>query len=345
MPKLAGVNIWHDNPPLPEELKVRSQRDSISIGLPQGPEVSFRLMRLPLLTSRTVADVLEHANEADGAGFLVIYRKGSEEARNVLRGAGISYSGWDGRSYIQAPGLFVLRDDRKMPQDHFAEDPSPVDDTKRNPFARRSSRVPRWLLLHPDQPLGVGQLADRVELDASSVSRVLRALEDDAYVHSADEGRSRNFRVQRPQALAEAWLQSWSKRRFGQERWDIGARDAEEAAARVRELGAPSQGTWAVGGLAGAALRRRVVEPSDLLLWVDRAAKQHLADALQPLPARGGKGIVRIALAPDPWTLALATPVGGYPVADLAQLWLDCSSEGERAVEAADAMASLAGWV
>ena len=48
--------------------------------------------------------------------------------------------------------------------------------------------------------------------------------------------------------------------------------------------------------------------------------------------------------APDPWTIQLARDHAELPIADLVQLWLDCSSEGERPIEAADAVAQEMGW-
>jgi hypothetical protein len=45
-------------------------------------------------------------------------------------------------------------------------------------------------------------------------------------------------------------------------------------------------------------------------------------------------------LSEGPWS----QPVDGLPVSDPVQLWLDCSSEGERALEAADTVAAVAGW-
>jgi hypothetical protein len=61
--------------------------------------------------------------------------------------------------------------------------------------------------------------------------------------------------------------------------------------------------------------------------------------------ARGGThGALRIAVAPDPWVLQLARDVDGVPVADSVQLWLDCATAGERALEAAEALAGEMGW-
>ena len=101
---------------------------------------------------------------------------------------------------------------------------------------------------------------------------------------------------------------------------------------------------WAIGGVTGAAMVRRAVEPAEILVWSSTGHVAALADLLQPAPARGGRGIVRVAVASDAWTLSLASAVDGLRVADPVQLWLDCASEGERALEAADAVAEVTGW-
>ncbi len=101
---------------------------------------------------------------------------------------------------------------------------------------------------------------------------------------------------------------------------------------------------WAIGGLAGAARLSRVVEPVTATLWVSAEALEHLAVVLKPLDARGGRGTVELGLTPDPWTLGLARSVDELPIADPVQLWLDCASEGERALEAADAVAQIMSW-
>ncbi len=104
-------------------------------------------------------------------------------------------------------------------------------------------------------------------------------------------------------------------------------------------------GGWAIGGLAGAARVARAVEPADVLVWTTVERAGELARELAPEPASpGAPGALRVAVAPDPWTLKLARLIDGVPVADPVQLWLDTASQGERALEAADALAARAGW-
>jgi hypothetical protein len=107
---------------------------------------------------------------------------------------------------------------------------------------------------------------------------------------------------------------------------------------------ARTDAAWAVGGLAGAAHIDRVVEPADALVWIGDHAVDALAEKLFPQPAKPGRGMLRLAVAPDEWVLGLAENRTGIPVADPVQLWLDCSREGERALEAADAIRKRQDW-
>jgi DNA-binding MarR family transcriptional regulator len=203
------------------------------------------------------------------------------------------------------------------------------------------------MLLHHDEPFSVSDIAHAVDLTPSAVSRVVRALEDAAFVREgkpAAGGRRRNVRLERPRALLDAWLPLWERRRVRRRRWDIGARDTDEALSLLSEAVGDRVDNWAIGGLAGAAMVRRAVEPANVLVWISPDEVELLEQLLQPEPARAGRGVVQLAVSPDPWTLGLARPESGLPLADPVQLWLDCASEGERALEAAEAVAEAAGW-
>jgi hypothetical protein len=347
VPKLASMDDWHEISALPEPLQTEAAGDELRVRMPEGATATFLLVFVPSLTRRTAVDVLEQANDPSAKRrILISYRQASAEARDALRAAGVSFAGADGRIFLSAPGILVERDDRPRPA-KLAEFTAAEETTTRNPFAKRSSRIPRWLLLNHERPFFLGELAKAVDLNSAAASRVVRALEDAAFVRETQPdagGRRRNVHLVRPRALLDAWLPHWQRRRIRHRRWDIGARDISEAFSILRETGAQQPGSWAIGSIAGATLARRAVEPADVLLWTIADEVEALAHALQPEPTRGGRGTIRVAIAPDPWTLGLSQPVDGLPVADPVQLWLDCSSEGERALEAADAVAAVTGW-
>lgn len=339
--------IRHDHGPnVPDPLVVERSNDELRVALPEGPVFTFVPVSLSSLSTRRAEEIVAYASNELSPRLFVTFRRSSPTGRSVLRDAGVSYAGEDGHVFVRAPGICVERGDG-MP--HPSRPLGGFDDRTdqaRNPFANRSSRVARWMLSHPDHEFSPSSLAQAVELNPAAVSRIVTALEDAAFIAEADSetrrGRNRIVVLRRPLAMLEEWLPVWQRRRVQRWRWDIGAPDVEEASRMLRDVGDPHQ--WAVGGLLGAATVSRAVEPAIASLWVSAEAVEQLADALEPVDTRGGRGTVELALAPDPWTLNLARSVNGLPIADPVQLWLDCASEGERALEAADAVAQTMSW-
>jgi hypothetical protein len=142
--------------------------------------------------------------------------------------------------------------------------------------------------------------------------------------------------------LLEEWLPLWQRRRIQRRRWDVGAHDVAEALDILRAV--DDRDGWALGGLVGASTLSRAVEPAIVTLWASSAAVERLAESVDPVDSRGGRGIVEVALVPDRWIFQLARTDDDLPVADPVQLWLDCATEGERALEAADAVAQVMSW-
>jgi hypothetical protein len=308
----------------------------------------FEVLEVSALTGEAVDEALDRAAAGKRRPWLVIYGRSSSASRERLREAGLSYLGADGRVLLQAPPLFVDRDrptDRSTPRVGWGTATSAS--LPRNPFAVRGSRVARWLLLHPEQSFVISELATHVELSIAAVSRAVRALDEMAVVQTATaagDARGREVRLRRPIELLNAWLPVWQRRRVQRTTWDIGADSVETAIKSMASAASERDVDWALGGLAGAAEVARGVEPADAVVWIDPDDLAGLAEVLMPERSRGGRGTLRMTAAPDPWTLTLATASGRLPVADPVQLWLDCSSEGERALEAADAVAKVMGW-
>ena len=102
---------------------------------------------------------------------------------------------------------------------------------------------------------------------------------------------------------------------------------------------------FVVGGLAGASRVRRSVEPGDVLVWTtaEEGDRSSRVPAARPV-ARGAAGTCGLPSPRIRGHWRLATRVDGLLVADPVQLWLDCASEGERALEAAEAVAEATGW-
>lgn len=226
--------------------------------------------------------------------------------------------------------------------------PLHIEDASRNPFAKRSSRVLRWLLLHPDESYSIRGLAQAVHLSEAVTSRVVRALDDAALVsvaHDPDDERRRLVSVSRAAEALAAWRPFWEARRVRRLHWDIGTTTPQDTLSALEEATRSNPALdWAVGGLAGATYVRRAVEPADVLVWLREEQLEAWAEELTPARVRPGEASLRAALAPDPFIFELTSTHDGVRVADPVQLWLDCATEGERAGAAADAIREEMGW-
>lgn len=83
----------------------------------------------------------------------------------------------------------------------------------RNPFADRSSRVPRLLFREgPGTEWTVTSLAEATGLAVSTVSYVIRALEKRRIVTVRPEWRERRIRLEDPEALIREWSRTYDYR-------------------------------------------------------------------------------------------------------------------------------------
>lgn len=179
------------------------------------------------------------------------------------------------------------------------------------------------------------------------VSRTMRALADDglaAIGSDPQDARVRLARLPEPALLLDAFERAVAQRRPRRVTWEIGARDASEAMKALQTTARKLNLPYAVGGVAGASFVRRAVEPVDVVVWIRRDDAELWARELAPVTSRPALGRVTVQLTGDPFVLSLASDHDGIQVADPVQLYLDCRSAGERALEAADAIRAEMRW-
>jgi DNA-binding MarR family transcriptional regulator len=320
----------------PVELDVGVRRAVLRVD--GGGLVRLGVRRVEVLT-RSGARALVAELGADSESVLVVFERSSPDARAVLRECRVSYAAADGELFVFAPPVYVER---------AATRPAVrVDAAPSAPFAARASRVPRWLLLHSEERFSLRELARRLQLSESLVSRTVSALAGDALVAvepDSSDARVRRARLRDAAGLLDAFERAAAARRVRRVTWDVGAHDAAGAIDLLREAAKRTGRAYALGGLAGAALVRRVVEPADVTLWIDREDLDVWAQALLGSRARPGPGRITAQLAPDSFMLSLAEPREGIMVADPVQLYLDCRLGGERALEAAEAIRAERRW-
>lgn len=294
---------------------------------------------------------VEDAKQAVQAGqrkqeVLVVFDRASMEAREVLRAVGLSYVSVDGEAFLALPQIIV-----DVAPKRNTDSPKKSSRDARDevfPFAKRAGRVARWLLLHAQKQPTISELAEYTELSQPFVSQVAHALHDRALVElitDPSDARIRRVHLISPVVLADSWSVEWVRRRRREATWDIGTVEIDDTLTSWLESAKHAgQTKWALGGLAGAWHLVRAVEPEGVLIWIDPADLSRWEDLLIPKRVSPGRAPLRVASAPDPWTLNLTWTDNGIPIADPAQLYLDCMSSGERALEAAAAIKRKVGW-
>ncbi|HEX8052941.1 MAG TPA: helix-turn-helix domain-containing protein [Thermoleophilaceae bacterium] len=274
-------------------------------------------------------------------GLIVRFRRASTDAKAALRARRIHYASDDGEIFVLDPPVAIQQSAPRR-----ARAPADRAASGYDPFAMKASRVSRWLLIHHEDVFTGRELARHTGLSEGAVSNIVRELHARVLVEvrpSPADARVRYVSLPEPGRLLAAWERVWELRRVRLTDWDVGTTSTEDTLGVVRQASSPGL-SWAVGGVAGAGLVSRAVEAADVLVWIDPDQLSTWEDLLVPAPGRGSRGTLRLASAPDPFLFELAQDRDDLRVADPAQLYLDCSREGERALEAADAVRRHMGW-
>ncbi len=197
-----------------------------------------------------------------------------------------------------------------------------------SPFAPRSSRVTRVLLLDPGRWWLQKDLAVTTELDDGNVSRIVRRLEEEFLV----ERRGRELRPRDPGLLLDAWAQDY--RFSGHDIWPghfsgSGIELARTLSSRLEALGI----RYAFTGLAAAWAMDQFASFRLTTVYVDGDPR----DAARRLGVRTADRGANIQLVGpnDPGVFAGEGDYGGICCVAPVQVYVDLLHLPERAPEAA----------
>jgi len=160
--------------------------------------------------------------------------------------AQIAWCDLSGNARIVAPGIRVLIEGQP---NQFKARGRPL-----SAFAPKSSRIARWLLMHPRQPMTQSEIAHATGVDKGFTSRIVSRLEQDGLVTRDPDGR---IRPRDPGSLLDAWQEGYDFTRHQLFRTHLPARSGEEAL-RLLAGGLQRQRVeYAATGLAAAWLLTR----------------------------------------------------------------------------------------
>jgi len=206
------------------------------------------------------------ADTTEGAIPLVAVPHMGGVGRRLCDEAGVAWLDLSGNARIIAEGLRVVISGRP---NRFKRRGRPA-----SAFAPKSSRIARWLLMHPDRPATQSKIAEATGMDRGFTSRIVARLVEDGLV-----ARERGGHLRVPDAglLLDAWHESYDFTRHRIIRGHVAARSGEillgklNGALREREVEHAATGLAAAWVLTRFAAFRittwyLAADPSDALL-------------------------------------------------------------------------------
>ena len=138
--------------------------------------------------------------------------------------AGVSWFDFSGNAHNIAPGIRVIVDGR----------PNQVRTRGRpaSAFAPKSSRVARYLLMHPGEAVIQRDIAQASGVSEGFVSRIVARLEEERYVIREESGAPR---VKNPHRLLDAWRDEYRFSKHTTIQGHVAARSGDELARLARD--------------------------------------------------------------------------------------------------------------
>ena len=246
-----------------------------------------------------------------------------EAGRRICRESDVSWLDLSGNARIDAPGVHVRVEGK---ENRFKRRGRPS-----NPFAPKSSRVARWLLLHPDEFHVQREMAIGIGMGDGFLSRVVRRLEELGLIERNEHGA---VRARDPRLLLEAWAETYDFERHHLLRGHVPARSGDELFARLSSALSSAGIEHAATGLAGAWLLTHFAAFRTVTCYVSELPG---ADLLESLGFHEDERDANLwlALPRDEGVFHGVKVKDGLPCAHPVQVWLDLKGHAERASEAA----------
>ena len=228
-----------------------------------------------------------------------------------------------GNAGISAPGLHVLVEGKPNQYKRRGR-PS-------NVFAPKSSRIVRWLLLHPTQPLSQREIARATDTDEGYTSKIVSKLDDAELIVREENGA---IKPRDPGLMVDAWREVYDFSKHHVIRGHVASRTGEsllkELAVALDRLTVP----YAATGLAAAWLLDRFAGFRTVTFYLEQEPAAGILAALQFREGTRGSN-VWLVVPNDEGVFHGASERDAIRCAHPVQVYLDLSGHAERAKEAA----------
>jgi hypothetical protein len=247
-----------------------------------------------------------------------------EVGRAVCEEAGIGWFDLSGNGRIMGPELHIRVEGRP---NRFKAKGRPADI-----FAPKSSRIARWLIIHPEKSFPQRELARATGMDEGFVSRIVSRMLNEGLIRRDESG---NVLAHDPAALLDAWKETYRIQAYKLVRCHIVARTGEDA---LQQLAVCCQNrgiAYAATGLGAAWIYTHFAAFRIASLYLkDIPSDSWLKELGFQEEPRGGN--VWLIEPKDEGVFQGAEEVKGIRCVHPVQIYLDLKDHPERSVEAAE---------
>lgn len=298
-------------------------RDRIIAVGPYTFVVAWKGSGLVAQVARAVEQVRHNAAGIDGAVPIVAVPFMGEAGRERCAEADIAWLDLSDNARICAPGLRILVEGKP---NQFKRRGRPSSS-----FAPKSSRITRWLLMHPDEPLTQREIARATDTDEGYTSKIVSNLELDGLIVKDPSGA---IKPRDPDLLLDAWREDYDFSKHHIVRGHVAARSGDALLRQLADSLLKAAAVFAATGLAAAWLLDRFAAFRTTTIYLAEDPAPALLDSLSFREDERGAN-VWLVVPNDEGVFHGASDVEGIRCVHPIQVYLDLGAHPERADEAA----------
>lgn len=312
----------------PDEVKIREQipsgADSVIHAADHVFVVEFKMTTSAAAVAAAADQAMRHAKRLRRKAIpLVAVPFMGEVGRRACEDAGAAWLDLGGNARIIAKGLRIVVEGRP---NRFRSAGRPA-----NLFAPKSSRIVRWMLIHPGRAFRQRELALATGVDEGRVSKIVRRLMHEQYIVRDDDSavRPRDYDL-----LLDAWREAYDFSRHTVHRGHVAARSGDALLKSACKTFAGQGIDYAATGLAAAWVLTRFAAFRTATIYLADDPSKAILDKLGFRDDPRGANLW-LVVPNDEGVFHGSASKNGVRCVHPVQTYLDLGAHPERANEAA----------
>ncbi len=300
-----------------------SRLDGIIVAGPFTFVVAWKGSGFAAQVALALEQIQRYAAEIDGAVPIVAVPFMGDTGCERCAAADVGWVDLSGNARISAPGLRIVVEGKP---NQFKRRGRPS-----SAFAAKSSRIARWLLMHPHELLTQREIARATDTDEGYTSKIVSKLDQDGLIAKDESGA---LKPRDPDLLLDAWREDYVFAKHHIIRGHVAARSGDVLLRQLSNAFEKASAEFAATGLAAAWLLDRFAGFRTTTFYLSNDPSQALLDAISFREEERGAN-VWLVVPNDDGVFHGASEVAGVRCVHPVQVYLDLEAHPERAIEAA----------